>query len=112
MRSVVATLDARAAAALDTATSTERRIWESLAHAVERIAEALDYEPPPDGEPGNGALDESLGASARSTLAQESDALLERMQQPDVREGTMRGIRATPTEMGEAAHRAAQRVDD
>jgi hypothetical protein len=112
LQSVVANLDARAAEAPDKATSAERRIWESLAHAVECIAESLAEESHSEVDRSDGVLDEALGAAARATLARESDALLDRMQQPDVREGTMRGIRATPAEMSDAAHRAARRVED
>ena len=41
LQSVVADLDARAAAAPEDAVSGERRYWDALAHAVERIAESL-----------------------------------------------------------------------
>lgn len=41
MRAVVAALDARAAAAADDPPSDERRYWESVAHAVDRVADAV-----------------------------------------------------------------------
>lgn len=41
LRSVVADLDARAAAAPEDALSGERRYWDALAHAVEQMAESL-----------------------------------------------------------------------
>ena len=47
-----------------------------------------------------------------NTLSDEFDALFARMQQPSVREGTMRGITATRAEMGSAAHAAARRAGE
>ncbi|HEV2641393.1 MAG TPA: type II toxin-antitoxin system Phd/YefM family antitoxin, partial [Candidatus Elarobacter sp.] len=46
------------------------------------------------------------------SLAEEFDALLERMQTPQVRAGTARGFKTTPREMGRAAVRAARRDRD
>lgn len=50
------------------------------------------------------------GGAMLNSLTDEFDALFARMQEPSVREGTMRGIKATPAEMGESAHAAARRA--
>jgi len=50
------------------------------------------------------------GGAMLNSLTDEFDALFAHMQQPSVREGTMRGIKATPAEMGESAHAAARRA--
>lgn len=93
LQSVVAALDARAAGAPEDSLSGERRYWDALARAVDRIAGSL-----------------AVDSDGRNTLSDEFDTLFARMQQPSVREGTMRGIKATPAEMGDAAHRAAKRA--
>ena len=80
LRAVVAALDARAAACAGDGAADERRYWESIAHAVERVADAAGFW--------------ELCAS---------------MQTPEVRAGTERGIKATPEEMARAAVAAARR---
>ncbi|CAN5853763.1 hypothetical protein BH11GEM2_BH11GEM2_35680 [soil metagenome] len=51
-----------------------------------------------------------VGGATLNSLSDEFDALLARMQEPSVREGTIRGFKSTPAEMGEAAHVAARRA--
>lgn len=52
----------------------------------------------------------SAESTILNTLTDEFDAMLARMQMPDVRSGTERGFRASPEGMGQAAEVAARRV--
>lgn len=52
----------------------------------------------------------SAESALLNTLTDEFDAMLARMQTPEVRAGTERGFRATPETMGKAARAAARKT--
>jgi prevent-host-death family protein len=59
-----------------------------------------------------GRFQELAGAESTmlNALTEDFDALLARMQTPEVRAGTARGFQATPEQMGRAAQGAVRRV--